>query len=291
MLSLLQGGYYWVSKGSLNTVTHCVCLRSLVVTTWSLYLNKWSEHVIRKGWRKNASQVTPRTQVVRINEAECGGIVTPVKCLTLMECLCLVLFAEDNSESKLQAINTDFTFELFICAAILLENRESLLQCRDEVQLIQFTSRFVRMIRHENPITREGIWMDMNMNVLVKPLPFFVQPSGNTGFEQHTWESRAPFVQLLQALRLGLYEWPLQSTQEQRRGLFLSAPQFSCFKVIATISVPDIKDSYESVIWNRGLISVWSHGRQNMLHLSFFIPGGKCTGVQLLPLSLINYCC
>lgn len=171
MLSLLQGGYYWVSKGSLNTVTHCVCSRSLVVTTWSLYLNKWSEHVIRKGWRKNAAQVTPRTQVVRINKAECGGIVTPVKCLTLMEWLCLVLFAEDNSESKLQAINTDFTFELFICAAILLENRESLLQCRDEVQLIQFTSRFVRMIRHENPITREGIWMDMN--VLVKPLPFF----------------------------------------------------------------------------------------------------------------------
>ncbi|XP_068592639.1 TBC1 domain family member 15 isoform X2 [Cebidichthys violaceus] len=47
---------------------------------------------------------------------------------------------EDNSESVLQAINTDFTFELFICAAILLENRESLLRCRDEVQLIQFTS-------------------------------------------------------------------------------------------------------------------------------------------------------
>lgn len=92
----------------------------------------------------------------------------------VIECLCPVLFAEDNSESELQAINTDFTFELFICAAILLENRESLLQCRDEVQLIQFTSRFVHMIRHENLITREGIWMDMNMNVLVKPLPFFL---------------------------------------------------------------------------------------------------------------------
>ncbi|KAK1895088.1 TBC1 domain family member 15 [Dissostichus eleginoides] len=49
---------------------------------------------------------------------------------------------EDHSESQLQAINTDFTFELFICAAILLENRESLLRCRDDVQLIQFTSRF-----------------------------------------------------------------------------------------------------------------------------------------------------
>ncbi|XP_038568453.1 TBC1 domain family member 15 [Micropterus salmoides] len=47
---------------------------------------------------------------------------------------------EDNSKSKLQAINTDFTFELFICGAILLENRDSLLQCRDDVQLIQFTS-------------------------------------------------------------------------------------------------------------------------------------------------------
>ncbi|XP_042279407.1 TBC1 domain family member 15 [Thunnus albacares] len=47
---------------------------------------------------------------------------------------------EDNSQSELQAINTDFTFELFICAAILLDNRESLLRCRDDVQLIQFTS-------------------------------------------------------------------------------------------------------------------------------------------------------
>ncbi|XP_031154745.1 TBC1 domain family member 15 [Sander lucioperca] len=48
---------------------------------------------------------------------------------------------EDSSNSELPAINTDFTFELFICAAILLENRESLLLCRDDVQLIQFTSR------------------------------------------------------------------------------------------------------------------------------------------------------
>ncbi|XP_034553484.1 TBC1 domain family member 15-like [Notolabrus celidotus] len=47
---------------------------------------------------------------------------------------------EENSESKLQTINTDFTFELFICAAILLENRDALLRCRDDVQLIQFTS-------------------------------------------------------------------------------------------------------------------------------------------------------
>lgn len=42
--------------------------------------------------------------------------------------------------SEPQAINTDFTFELFICATILLENRDSLLRCRNDVQLIQFTS-------------------------------------------------------------------------------------------------------------------------------------------------------
>ncbi|MED6263410.1 hypothetical protein CHARACLAT_004264 [Characodon lateralis] len=47
---------------------------------------------------------------------------------------------EDSLESPQQTFNTDFTFELFICAAILLDNRDSLLQCRDDVQLIQFTS-------------------------------------------------------------------------------------------------------------------------------------------------------
>lgn len=36
--------------------------------------------------------------------------------------------------------NADYTFELFICAAILLEKREMLLRCTDEVQLIQFTN-------------------------------------------------------------------------------------------------------------------------------------------------------
>ena len=60
------------------------------------------------------------------------------------------MFAEDNSQSELQAINTDFTFELFICAAILLDNRESLMRCRDDVQLIHFTSRFVYMLRRTN---------------------------------------------------------------------------------------------------------------------------------------------
>lgn len=60
-----------------------------------------------------------------------------------MSCSCCIVHADDSPESELQAINTDFTFELFICAAILLDHRETLLQCRDEVQLIQFTSRFV----------------------------------------------------------------------------------------------------------------------------------------------------
>ncbi|KAG7469191.1 hypothetical protein MATL_G00126320 [Megalops atlanticus] len=47
---------------------------------------------------------------------------------------------EDHPSSEPQAINTEFTFELFICAAILLEHRDTLLRCRNEVQLIQFTS-------------------------------------------------------------------------------------------------------------------------------------------------------
>lgn len=68
----------------------------------------------------------------------------------------VVMFADDSSECELQAINTDFTFELFICAAILLENRDSLLQCRDDVQLIQFTSRFVFMLRHKIMIIKCG---------------------------------------------------------------------------------------------------------------------------------------
>lgn len=58
MLALLQGGYCWGSKGSLNTVTHCVCSRSSAATTWSSYLNKWNGPAIRKGWNKNAVQVS-----------------------------------------------------------------------------------------------------------------------------------------------------------------------------------------------------------------------------------------
>lgn len=61
--------------------------------------------------------------------------------------MCFVFFSDNSPESEQQAINTDFTFELFICAAILLEHRETLLRCSDEVQLIQFTSRLVVWLR------------------------------------------------------------------------------------------------------------------------------------------------
>ncbi|XP_073673539.1 uncharacterized protein [Garra rufa] len=47
---------------------------------------------------------------------------------------------EDEPVMELQTVNTDFTFELFMCATILLENREALLSYRNEAQLIQFTS-------------------------------------------------------------------------------------------------------------------------------------------------------
>ncbi|XP_030606436.1 TBC1 domain family member 15 isoform X2 [Archocentrus centrarchus] len=49
-------------------------------------------------------------------------------------------YSTDGLESELPAINTDFTFELFICAAILLEHRESLLKCRDDAQLLEYTN-------------------------------------------------------------------------------------------------------------------------------------------------------
>ncbi|KPP60600.1 hypothetical protein Z043_121387, partial [Scleropages formosus] len=47
---------------------------------------------------------------------------------------------EEKPASEQLAINREFTFELFICATILLEHRETLLKCRNEVQLIQFTN-------------------------------------------------------------------------------------------------------------------------------------------------------
>ncbi|CAL8286739.1 unnamed protein product [Merluccius merluccius] len=47
---------------------------------------------------------------------------------------------EDNPAPAPRAVNAEFTFELFICATILIENREALLRCRDDAQLIHFTS-------------------------------------------------------------------------------------------------------------------------------------------------------
>lgn len=119
-------------------------------------------------------------------------------------CFCLVVFAEYNSKSALQVINTNFTFELFICAAILLENRESLLRCQDDVQLIQFTNRFVCRPRHKNH-EKEFV----HLHICVNMFCLFWQPSGNTGPEQHTEESRAPLLQLLQTLRMGLHDFTL----------------------------------------------------------------------------------
>uniref|UniRef100_A0A8C6SRR5 Si:dkey-238d18.4 n=1 Tax=Neogobius melanostomus TaxID=47308 RepID=A0A8C6SRR5_9GOBI len=48
--------------------------------------------------------------------------------------------SDSGTQEHRQSINPDFTFELFICAAILLENRSFLFQCRDDVQLIQFAT-------------------------------------------------------------------------------------------------------------------------------------------------------
>lgn len=132
MLSVLQGGFCWASKGNLNTVTHCVCSRSSAVTTWSLYLNKLNGPVIKNGWLRNAVQVSA-VERSGLGRCDAAGVMRKST----------YVFSDNNTESEQQAINTDFTFELFICAAILLEHRETLLRCTDEVQLIQFTSRFV----------------------------------------------------------------------------------------------------------------------------------------------------
>ncbi|KAJ8005304.1 hypothetical protein DPEC_G00145240 [Dallia pectoralis] len=47
---------------------------------------------------------------------------------------------EDKPVCESNAVNAEFTFELFICATILLDNRDALLRCRNDVQLIQFTN-------------------------------------------------------------------------------------------------------------------------------------------------------
>ncbi|XP_043920455.1 TBC1 domain family member 17-like [Protopterus annectens] len=41
---------------------------------------------------------------------------------------------------QLSPIKTNFTFELFVCAAILLEHKDTLLKCCNEMDLILFTS-------------------------------------------------------------------------------------------------------------------------------------------------------
>ncbi|KAJ8289773.1 hypothetical protein GJAV_G00005170 [Gymnothorax javanicus] len=52
----------------------------------------------------------------------------------------LSMASEDRPGLEMQSINTEFTFELFICAAILLQHRDALLGCQNEAQLIQFTN-------------------------------------------------------------------------------------------------------------------------------------------------------
>ncbi|XP_072373479.1 TBC1 domain family member 15 isoform X2 [Scyliorhinus torazame] len=47
---------------------------------------------------------------------------------------------EGKIRPELPSTNNDYTFELFICAAILLEKKQLLLKCADEVELIQFTN-------------------------------------------------------------------------------------------------------------------------------------------------------
>ncbi|MFT7800653.1 TBC1 domain family member 15-like [Arapaima gigas] len=47
---------------------------------------------------------------------------------------------EEKPASEQLTVNREFTFELFICATILLEHRETLLKCGTDVQLIQFTN-------------------------------------------------------------------------------------------------------------------------------------------------------
>lgn len=142
MSTLVSGGCSWAFRGSLNTAMPYVCSRSWVVTTWSSFRNKLTELAIRRGWHRNTAQVNLRT----------GG-VGKLWQLICVKMPLIDLSSENRSKSELPTFNTDFTFELFICAAILLDNRESLLQCHDDVQLIQFTSRF-----SQNSSQNNGCW-------------------------------------------------------------------------------------------------------------------------------------
>lgn len=183
--------------------------------------------------------------------------------------ICLPVFAEDSSETELRTINTDFTFELFICAAILLENRESLLQCRDDAQLIQFTSRCVWPTRPQ----RSGFCLRFYSFQTNVP---FVQPSGNAGFEQHTWEGREPLVQLLQALHVGLHERTVQRWREQRRGLPLSAPRSACFKMTSRTFMQPRITPMDSSLQSRYILLQFLFPRKTVWCITAYIWSDCC---------------
>ncbi|XP_067886693.1 TBC1 domain family member 15 [Heterodontus francisci] len=61
---------------------------------------------------------------------------------------------EGEIRPELPLANNDYTFELFICAAILLEKKELLLKCSDEVELVQFTNSLQGMLNLNNILER-----------------------------------------------------------------------------------------------------------------------------------------
>uniref|UniRef100_UPI00398EB1EC TBC1 domain family member 15 isoform X1 n=1 Tax=Pristiophorus japonicus TaxID=55135 RepID=UPI00398EB1EC len=61
---------------------------------------------------------------------------------------------EGQIRPELPSANIDYTFELFICAAILLEKRDLLLKCMDEVELIQFTKSLQGTLNLNNILKR-----------------------------------------------------------------------------------------------------------------------------------------
>lgn len=132
----------WLLLGFQREFEHSDALRLFEILSCD-HLELISQQVERACYQERLSQKCS-TGKKKKQSSNCQN-----KYLPLVK-ICLVLFTEHDPDTELQAINTDFTFELFICAAILLENRESLLRCRDEVQLIQFTSRLVCTMRHVN---------------------------------------------------------------------------------------------------------------------------------------------
>ncbi|XP_024122678.1 GTPase-activating protein GYP1 isoform X3 [Oryzias melastigma] len=123
----------WLLLGFQREFEHSDALRLFEILSCD-HLELISQQVDRARYRERLAQEN--------TAGEARGRGAPVTFLTTHTLTRLLpgMFAEDSPESELQTFNTDFTFELFVCAAILLDNRESLLQCRDDVQLIQFTS-------------------------------------------------------------------------------------------------------------------------------------------------------